>query len=124
MAKKKQQVSKGAKTLGAAGVALAAASYYFFGPSGKKHRKQAHGWMLKMKGEAVHRLESVSDVSESAYNTLMDSIGKEYTQAKAASRAEVLAAIADMKKAWKTIVKENATPAPKKKRARTKSKKA
>lgn len=45
--------------LGTGAIALAAGTYYFFGPEGKIHRKKAGGWMIKMRGKLSKRLNKL-----------------------------------------------------------------
>lgn len=118
--KKKESHAGEWTALGAAAVALGAVSYYFFGPGGKDHRKQAKGWMIKMKGEVVHRLENLKEVTEPIYHEIVDAVADEYTRTKLASRAEVAALAATMKRAWKPIL----GPTKKKTSAKKKSSKS
>ncbi len=96
-------VSKGVAVLGAGAVALAAASYYLFGPGGKAHRKQAKGWMIKMKGEVIHRIEQLAEVTEPVYREIIDTVAEEYKRANGPSKTELAALVADLKKSWRSI---------------------
>ena len=75
--------------LGAGAVALAASSYYFFGPEGKIHRKKALGWMIKMKGEVVEKLSEASDVSEDTYHKIVDSVLASYVGLNKVAKPEL-----------------------------------
>lgn len=91
--------------LGAGAVALAASSYYFFGPEGKIHRKKALGWMIKMKGEIVEKLSEAGDVSEETYHKIVDSVLSTYTKAGKVSAPELQLFADGLKSQWKKIVK-------------------
>jgi hypothetical protein len=105
---KKTQTTKGVSTgkviaIGAGVVAAAALSYYFFGPEGKKNQKKLKGWMVKMKGEVLEKIESAKEMSEHAYHTIVDTVASQY--AKSDSVAEVKAFAENLKKQWKGIAK-------------------
>lgn len=87
-----------------AGVAAAAAAYFFLGPDGKAHQKHAKAWAIKMKGEVVERLEAAREVSEPAYHTIIDGVAAEFTKAMSGDRKDIDALAADLKKHWKTLV--------------------
>lgn len=98
--------------IGAGVAALAAATYYFFGPEGQKHRKTVKGWMIKMKGEIVDKMEDAKDVTESVYNQIVDSVAKNYLKGGKATVSDVTAFVDSLKKQWRAISK---TTTPKKK---------
>lgn len=89
--------------LGAGAVALAATSYYLFGPEGKQHRKQAKGWMIKAKGEIIEKLEEAKEISEPIYQGIVDSVVANYTN-KSTVATEELKEFGDrLKGQWKQI---------------------
>jgi len=92
--------------IGASLAALAATTYFFLGPKGKKHQKQTQAWAIKMKGDIVEKLENMRDVSEPVYNEIVNSVAVEYEKAKKAGRKEIKELAEDLKKHWKTISKE------------------
>lgn len=89
--------------LGASLAGLAATAYFFLGPKGKKNQKSVKAWAIKMKGDVVERLEKAKEVSEPAYNEIIDLVAAEYAKGKKASREEIAALSADLKKHWKTL---------------------
>ena len=104
--KKDEGVSAGTVAAVGAGVlALAAGSYYFFGPEGKQNRGKLSGWMIKMKGEIVEKMENAKELSEEAYQTIVDSVASKYVKAGKIGEAEV-AMFSDMlKRQWKGFTK-------------------
>lgn len=100
MAKKK---SSGKVIVGASAVALAAASYYFFGPKGKKHRHELSSWAIKMKGDVVEKLENAKDVSKDAYDMIVDAAATKYAAMKNVSKEELAATVKNLKAQWKNI---------------------
>lgn len=93
-----------AVAVGASAAALGAAAYYFFGPHGKQHRTKAQGWMIKMKGEVVERLEGLKEVTEPVYGEIVEAVAAKYAKGSKASRKDVLALVQDLKKGWRSIV--------------------
>lgn len=110
---KKTGISAGKMlAIGAGVAALATASYYLFGPEAKKNQKKVKGWMIKMKGDIVDKIEDAKEMSESVYHQIVDTVGSKYLKNKKASQEDVLEYIATLKKHWKGIAK---TTAPQKK---------
>lgn len=107
MAVKKGKSGVGtAVAVGAGVAALAAAGYFFFGPNGTKNRKAMKGWVIKMKGEIVEKLEKAKEVSEPVYHQIVDTVSKKY--ASVVDQAEVDAITKELKKHWKAISGEKA----------------
>ncbi len=93
--------------VGAGVIALAAASYFFFGPEGKKNRHNLKGWMVKMKGEVIEKMEDAKDMSEAAYEKIVDAIAAKYAKAGKVSEAEIRLFAGLLKQQWKGIVKSH-----------------
>ena len=89
--------------LGASLAGLAASAFFFFGPKGEKNQKHAKAWAIKMKGDVVEKLEMADEVSEAAYQEIIDSVAAEYKKGMKAGDEEINALAQDMKKHWKTI---------------------
>ncbi len=104
MAQKKTSHAGVAVAVGASAAALGAAAYYLFGPHGKQHRTKAQGWMIKMKGEVVERLEDLKEVSEPVYNQVVEAVAAKYAKESKTSKKDILALAADLKKGWRSIV--------------------
>lgn len=84
--------------------ALAAASYYFWGPKGKEHRKGLKSWSIKMRGEVVEKIEKLQDVSEPVYRGIVDAVAAQYAREARASKTEIMALADDLKRTWRSIV--------------------
>lgn len=105
MTKTKKGMSTGAMIgIGAGVAAAAAASYFFFGPDGKKNRNKLQGWMIKMKGEIVEKMETAKDLTEGAYHAIVDSVASSY-QKKGVSPEMVTMLATSLKKQWKGFSK-------------------
>lgn len=89
--------------LGASVAGLAATTYFFLGPNGKKHQKHAKAWAIKMKGDVIEKLEMARDVSEPIYHEIVDSVAAEYEKEMKVGHKEIRALAQDLKKHWKTI---------------------
>ncbi len=100
-----------AVAIGAGVVALAAAGYFFLGPRGKKHIAQTRGWMIKMKGDVVEKLETMHDVTKDAYDAVVDTVASAYTAM--GGKEEVMRFSKELKSHWKAISKKAAVKAKK-----------
>ncbi|KKP83728.1 MAG: hypothetical protein UR85_C0002G0041 [Candidatus Nomurabacteria bacterium GW2011_GWF2_35_66] len=100
--------------IGATVAALGAAAYVLFGPDGKKNKKAIKGWAIKMKGEIIEKLEEAKEISEPVYHKIIDQV-----QAKYADAQDLENAVKEVKKHWKTMVKDIQP----KKKAKAKAKK-
>ncbi|MDB5254049.1 MAG: Transrane(S)protein [Parcubacteria group bacterium] len=94
--------------MGAGLAALAAGAYFFFGPDGKKHQKKMKGWMVRMKGEILEKLEDAQEVTQPIYNDIVDTVAKAQAVAGNIPKAEVLALAEDLKRQWKVITRSSA----------------
>ncbi len=94
-----------AAAIGAGIAAVAAGVYFFLGPNGKKHQQKFKGWMVKMKGEVIEKLEEVKDVTEPMYNKIVDTVAAAYTAQKNIPKAEIVALVSELKREWKNISK-------------------
>lgn len=105
MRKKNNTQIKTIAALSAGAVALAASSYYFFGPAGKIHRKKAVGWMIKMKGEVIEQIENAKEISEPIYHSIVDSVLATYVAGGKIAGPELDLFAKSLKGQWKNIVK-------------------
>ena len=97
----------GAKTavaIGAGIAAVAAISYFFFGPSGENRRRKLKGWMIKMKGEIIQEIESSEHLTEAAYHDIVDTAAAAYRTA--VNPSELHKFVANLKRHWKKIKQE------------------
>jgi gas vesicle protein len=118
---KKKGLSTGAVLgIGAGVVAAAAATYFFFGPEGKKNRQKLKGWMIKMKGDIVEKMENAKDLTEAAYHKIVDAAAASYEK-KGVSPEAVREFAAMLKRQWKGFSKPR--PAPRKRAAKKATKK-
>jgi len=89
--------------VGAGLAALAAGIYFFLGPDGKKHQKQMKGWMVKMKGEVLEKLEDAKEITEPVYNEIVDTVAHTNKVAGKIPQAEVAALALELKRQWRSI---------------------
>jgi len=97
--------------MGAGAAALVAAGYFFLGPNSKKNRKVTRGWMIKMKGEVVERMESMENITEETYHKLVDAVSGAYTSI--GGKEEVAKLAKELKSHWKAISKKGISTAKK-----------
>lgn len=95
--------------VGAGIAAIAAGVYFFFGPDGKKHQKKMRGWMVRMKGEVLEKIEGAQDMSESAYNEIVNTVAKAQELTGKIPKEEIAALATDLKRQWRSIKKGAST---------------
>ncbi len=95
--------SKEAVMVGAGLAALLAGAYFFLGPDGKKHQRKMRGWMVKMKGEVLEKIEDAKEVTQPIYNEIVDTVAHANQVAGKIPQTEIAALAADLKRQWKNI---------------------
>lgn len=103
-------------TISAGVAAIAAAGYFFWGPDGKKNRAKTKGWMIKMKGDVVEKLESVQEITKETYDAIVDTVSGAYETA-AGGKEEVAKLARELKSQWKVISAKAMRAMPKGKKA-------
>jgi gas vesicle protein len=104
--------------LAALAAAAAGAAYLYGTEAGKKRRKEIKGWMLRMRGDVIDRMEKMKDWSETAYNKVVEEVAQKYKNVKNVSPGEVAAVVQELRGHWKNIKRqvESAHKKPAKKR--------
>jgi hypothetical protein len=93
--------------LGLAAIAAAAAgAYFFYGPDGKKHRKNMKAWAVKAKGEIMEKMETLTEVSEKTYNQTVDAVLAKYKKLKHVAPKELAQVQKELKASWKSVKSE------------------
>jgi hypothetical protein len=100
---KKTSAKKVAMEVGA-GLAAAAAGYYFYASKGaKKHRKIAAAWATKMKKEVMKEAKLLEKESPRAFATIVDRVAKTYEAARKVDAADVKRAAKELKENWDMV---------------------
>jgi hypothetical protein len=109
------------KTMGGSGLPLAAGvlagiagTYFLYGKNATANRKKIKGWMIKAKGEAIEKIEKMKEMDEAAYHALIDGVIQKYSKIKGIEQTEIDELVKEMKKHWKSIIKDSAPKAKKK----------
>lgn len=92
--------------IGATVAAMGAAAYILFGPEGKKNKKAIKGWAIKMKGEIIEKLEEAKEITEPVYHKIIDDVSAKYAKIKKVDPKDLEMAVSDVKKHWKTMIKD------------------
>ncbi|MDD5165284.1 MAG: hypothetical protein PHG25_01975 [Candidatus Pacebacteria bacterium] len=88
----------------AALAAAAAGAYYLYGSDkSAKNRKHVKSWMLKMKAEVMDHVENMKDLSQNAYNKIIDEVSDKYSKIKDIDTDELKSLAERMKSHWKEI---------------------
>ena len=90
-----------------AGIGLAAitalGAYFLHGKSGAQNREKIAGWMLKMKGEILEKVEDIKGLNEAEYYKIVDETSARYASLKKVGADELKHLTAELKGAWKHI---------------------
>jgi len=100
---------KTAEKIGAGiGVATLAAigAYFLTGKHGEKNRETVRGWMLKMKGEVLEKVEDLKNLKKEDYYEIVDEVAARYERLGRVSTSELKHLVDDLKGAWDHISKE------------------
>jgi hypothetical protein len=107
MPKNTSAARKVAEGLGIAALAgAAAATYFFYGKAGEKHRKQAAAWSKSAKAEMVKKLKVMKTVSKKTYDDAAREVMAKYKQAKNIDPKELTAFGAELKQHWENISRQ------------------
>lgn len=82
-------------------IAAGVAGVYFLRSA--KNRKKLKGWMLKMKGDALEKVENLKEVTEPVYHKVIDEVAKRYQTLKRVDQQELMQIIKELKDHWKYI---------------------
>lgn len=94
----------GGKVLGiAASAAAIGAAYYFLGPKGKKHQKEAKKWMEDAKVDVVAEIRKAKKITQVVYENIVDSVLEKYEDL-ADEREEVAKFAEALKDDWDNVV--------------------
>jgi len=86
--------------------ATTAVSYFLYGPKGEKNRKKLKGWMLKMKGEVLQKMEDIKELKKEAYEDLVDKISDKYKKFSNVKVEDVENLAKNLKSHWPKIEKD------------------
>lgn len=119
MAKKKETKDTKGLFAGAAiaGIAAAAAGYYFYGPRGKQHRSVLKSWTLKAHADVMDQLHKLKEIDRTTFNKVVDDVAGKYKKARGVAASEVAAFAKEVKDQWGHIEKEFEKGAAKGKKA-------
>lgn len=102
---KKTNKNTGKIVAGVIGIAaLSAAAFLLMGPDGKKNRKVARAWMMKMKAEVAEKIEGMKEVTADGYKNVVDTVANKYSKMKNITPVELEAEVVSLKKEWSKMV--------------------
>jgi hypothetical protein len=105
MATKAKVNKKEAAIMGASIAALAVGAYFLTGTKGRQNRKKLRGWMVRMKGDVIERLEDVREVTEPIYRDIVDTVAQAEIVASRIPRRDILVLAEELKQDWKSITR-------------------
>jgi len=89
-----------------AGVAAAAAGYYFYGPKGKQHRTKIQSWTLKAHADVMEQVEKLKEIDRKSFDRVIDGAVSKYTKGRKIAAKEAAEFANDLKKQWAHVEKE------------------
>ncbi|MDQ5958042.1 MAG: hypothetical protein QG665_388 [Patescibacteria group bacterium] len=84
-------------------MAAAAGGYFLYGPQGKSNRKKVKAWGVKARGEVLHELEKMKDISAEKYTEAIEKVMAKYGKVKGVSTEEIVELSGELKRYWKKI---------------------
>jgi hypothetical protein len=91
--------------LGVAAIAAAAATYYFFGKDGAKHRKSARVWVNRAKKDVLTEVKKLKNVNEKTYNHIAAKVLAKYAKFKKENPEAYALLAKEFKTHWPKIAK-------------------
>lgn len=92
------------------GVGLAAlaaiGAYFIAGKKGAGNRELIRGWMLKMKGEVLEKVEDLKHLDKEDYYKIVDEAAARYERLERVGAEELKRLTQDLKGAWEHLSKE------------------
>ncbi|HBA59471.1 MAG TPA: hypothetical protein DCZ92_01340 [Elusimicrobia bacterium] len=90
------------------GVAAVAAlgTYLLYGKRGEKNRQLVAGWMLKLKGEVLEKVEEIKDLNKEEYYKIVDEVSGRYARLGKVGATELKHLTVELKNAWLHLNKE------------------
>ena len=93
-----------------AGVGLAAlaalGTYLLSGKRGAENREKIAGWMLKMKGEVLEKVEEIKRLNEEEYYKIVDDVSARYAKLGKVGAGELKHLTVELKGAWAHLSKQ------------------
>jgi gas vesicle protein len=91
--------------IGAAALA-ALGTYLMYGERGEKNRQLVAGWILKMKGEVLEKVEEIKDLNKEEYYKIVDEVSARYAKLGKVGAGELKHLNGELKKAWEHLSRE------------------
>lgn len=89
--------------VGAAVAAAALGTYFLYGERGAKNRKAVAGWVLKMKGEVLEKVEEARNLTEEEYHRIVDEVSARYAKLGKGGTQELADTTTELKGAWQQM---------------------
>ncbi|MCX5793695.1 MAG: hypothetical protein NTY45_15975 [Elusimicrobia bacterium] len=92
------------------GVGLAAiaalGAYFLSGKRGVQNREKIAGWMLKMKGEVLEKVEEIKQLNKAEYYKIVDEVSARHAKLGKVGAAELKNLTKDLKGAWEHMSRQ------------------
>jgi len=89
--------------LAGAATATAIGGYFLYGPQGRENREKVSRWMSRAKREILTKMETLEDLTEEKYYTIVDEITERYANMKHIGKEKAAEAAASFKESWEDM---------------------
>lgn len=89
--------------LAGAATAVIAGGYFLYGPQGRRHRWQTERFIEDTKSRILERMEGARDLSQDAYNRIVDEVVSDTDLAKRLGRAKAMRLAQKFKTRWQEM---------------------
>ena len=93
--------------VGAGIAAISAATYLLLGKDGKRNQKNLRGWMLKMKGEVLEKIENMQEVSSETFENIVNDVSSKYKSLSHVDAKDLEKEVKALHKNWKELAKKH-----------------
>jgi hypothetical protein len=84
-------------------MALVLGGYYLFGPRGRENHEKVSRWMLRAKRDILAKMETIEDLTEDKYNTIVDEVTGRYSKMKHIGGEKAAQAAGTFKEKWEDM---------------------
>ncbi len=90
------------------GLAVVAAlgAYFLYSNRDEKNPGIIAGWILKMKGEVLEKVEEIKDINEAEYYKIVDEVSAHYAKLGKVGAEELKHMTSELKGAWAHIAQQ------------------
>jgi len=89
--------------LAGAATVTALGGYFLYGPKGPENREKLSRWMLRAKREILTKMETIEDLTEDKYHTIVDEVTSRFGQMKHIGDEKATEVAQSFKEKWEDM---------------------